>query len=211
MDALIFGGIVLAAYLAGSIPFGFLIGKFYGKDIRTLGSCNIGATNVTRVIGKVPGKICFFLDLLKGYLPVFFAGLIGGRLTSPWSEYLTIVTALAVILGHMFSIYLKFKGGKGVATSAGGILALAPLACITGLAVWVVVFKLSRYVSLGSIVAAAVLPVAGSIYNALGWNRLSAPVIFFLYFAGTLTIIKHHQNIRRLLNGSENRFEKKNK
>lgn len=142
-----------ASYLIGSIPFGYLIGRLHGIDIRKVGSGNIGATNVTRSIGRIAGKICFFLDFLKGALPVVLVNMTFEENTAN----LALAAGLAVILGHVFPIYLRFRGGKGVATAAGVALALAPYPLLCALAVWVVTFLTSRYVSLASIVAAASL------------------------------------------------------
>ena len=126
---------IIFAYICGSIPWGYIIGKVNGIDIRTVGSKNIGATNVTRCVGKKAGKLCFALDFLKGLLPVLLAqylakrGLTGGEIT-------TLIVVFATIIGHIFPVFLNFKGGKGVSTAAGAIMALAPYALITALAVW---------------------------------------------------------------------------
>ena len=157
-DILIAVAFVLGSYLLGSIPFGFIIGKCHGIDVRQLGSKNIGATNVTRCVGKFSGKLCFLLDFIKGALPVLAAQ---WYLTSPpeYKVYWVIAVLFAAVLGHMFPVFLKFRGGKGVSTAAGAVLALVPYALLIALLVWVVVFLVSRYVSLASIAAAAVLPI----------------------------------------------------
>ncbi len=145
MDAntiLLYAGTLLGAYLVGAVPFGLLIGFLNGKDVRKEGSCNIGATNVTRVVGKWWGKLCFLCDFLKGFLPVILTM----RMLDPGSGWLTALAAVAVMVGHIFPVYLGFKGGKGVSTAAGAALALCPLAVVIAGAVWVVVFFLSRYV-----------------------------------------------------------------
>lgn len=188
------------AYLTGSIPFGLLISKAKGKDIRTMGSGNIGATNVLRCIGKPLGITCFVLDVLKGYLPAALFPLIGQ--TDP---AFGILFGAAAILGHNFPVFLKFKGGKGVATSAGMLLGVAPLAVVIGLLVWALVFKLSGYVSLGSIIAALVVVV-------VGWTAGYGPVISVaLTLLGALSIYRHRENIKRLADGTENKFQKKPK
>ena len=133
-----------AAYLIGAIPFGYLIGRLHGIDIRKVGSGNIGATNVTRTVGKIQGKICFLLDFLKGALPVALVNSVFMQDTAN----LALAAGLAVILGHIFPIYLKFRGGKGVATAAGVALALAPYPLLCALLVWLVTFLTTRYVSL---------------------------------------------------------------
>jgi len=188
------------AYLIGSVPFGLLIAKTQGVDIRTQGSGNIGATNVLRCLGKPLGITCFVLDVLKGYLPAALFPTLGNC-----APAFGILFGAAAILGHNFPVYLKFKGGKGVATSAGVLLGVAPLAVVIGLLTWVIVFKLSSYVSLGSIVAAAVVAI-------VGWVRVGTygPVTAAaLTLLGALTIWRHRENIQRLLKGEENKFEKK--
>ena len=203
---------ILAAYLLGSIPWGFLIGRYYGVDVRKEGSKNIGATNVTRCVGKGAGKLCFALDFLKGALPVVAAQYFfnGGKCF----EYAVIATLFAVVIGHMFPVFLKFHGGKGVSTAAGAIMALTPIPLIIALVVWVVVFLVSRYVSLASIAAAAVLPIVAWIFYLIGFGSdlaRSQGVLIFLTIIALLAILRHHANILRLLNGTENRFGKKEK
>ena len=195
----------LASYLLGAVPFGLLIGFARGVDIRTVGSKNIGATNVLRSVGKPWGITTFFLDALKGFVPAFVFPILGNRLGAdfPSLEIAGLIGGAAAILGHNFPVYLGFKGGKGVATSAGMVLGLAPLSVMLGLGVWAVVFYSLRYVSLASIVAA--LSVIG-----FGWwyypGRLLPVTLTVL---GVLVIARHHANIRRLLNGTESRFVKK--
>lgn len=199
-----------ASYLIGSIPFGYLIGRLHGVDIRTVGSGNIGATNVTRSIGKIQGKICFFLDFLKGALPV---ALVNAAFTEDTAN-LALLAGLAVILGHIFPLYLRFRGGKGVATAAGVALALAPYPLLCALAVWVITFLSSRYVSLASIVAAASLPIIAVLFMGLGIGTpfpLANSTILFFAFIAFLAILRHVSNIRRLLNGTESRFDSKGK
>ena len=202
---------IFCSYLAGSIPFGYLIGRWNGKDIRTLGSGNIGATNVTRVIGKGWGRLCFALDFLKGFLPVLTVKLLTGS---------TLYAAIAVfctVIGHMLPVWLKFKGGKGVSTAAGGLLAFSPLALISAAVVWVVLFFASRYVSLARIFAAVSLPLFCLLYSVTGlycalkmpsWDKLELGILAAL---AVLTVLKHTSNIKRLCNGTENRFERKKK
>jgi glycerol-3-phosphate acyltransferase PlsY len=196
-----------AAFLIGGIPFGFLIGKWNGKDIRKEGSCNIGATNVTRVVGKWWGKLCFLLDFLKGALPVFLVMHVVKD--DPYGIFPAAV-AFAVVAGHIWPVYLKFKGGKGVATAAGAFLPLCWPALLTALTVWVLVFLTSRYVSLASILAAAVFLLTAFLFYVLfpGIGPGSACLIPILVLS-LLTIYKHRSNITRLLNGTENRFEKR--
>ena len=192
--------------------FGFIIGKMHGVDIRKVGSGNIGATNVTRSVGKVAGKICFALDMLKGLLPVLILKLLVARgvIAPPAGGLGEVAVVLAVVLGHMFTIYLGFKGGKGIATALGAVAAIAPVPAAAAFLVWLLVFKISGFVSLGSIVAALVLPVF--IYLA-GWLGITAPaapalLIFFVLLA-LVAVWTHRSNIKRLLNGTENSFKKK--
>jgi glycerol-3-phosphate acyltransferase PlsY len=192
--------LTLAAYLIGSVPFGLLISKTQGKDIRSLGSGNIGATNVLRCLGKPLGITCFVLDVLKGFLPAFFFPMVGNS-----GADTGILFGAAAILGHNFPVFLKFKGGKGVATSAGVLFGVAPLAVVIGLVVWVTVFKISGYVSLGSIVAAVVVVIAGW---TLGYGTVTAIALTLL---GALSIYRHRSNIQRLIKGEENKFERKKK
>ena len=181
----------VGSYLLGSIPTGFLWAKARGIDIRTVGSGNIGATNVMRTLGKGPGITVLLIDAAKGFLPVF---LVKGQGTT-----LQIICCLAVIAGHNWTCWLKFKGGKGVATSAGAMAAMLPwpLACVLG--AWAVVFGISRYVSVASICGALTLPVA------TWWLTSDPTLLVFTGVLGALVIYKHKSNIQRLLAGTENR------
>ena len=198
------------SYLIGAIPFGFIIGKCFHKDIRKEGSGNIGATNVTRVIGKWWGRLCFFLDFLKGWAPVFAANCYFSTPETQASGLLLLTAGAATILGHMFPIYLKFKGGKGISTAAGVALALAGWTLLAAGLVWVVVFLISRYVSLASILAAATLPVAAAALN-LWYKPVPCSIQIFFCFIAVVAIYKHRSNIVRLKNGTELRFERKKK
>ena len=198
--------IVTAAYLIGAIPFGFLIGKLNGKDIRREGSCNIGATNVTRVVGKSWGKLCFLCDFLKGFLPVFLV-----MRFHPEDGWLIALTALAAMLGHIFPVYLGFKGGKGVSTAAGAALALCPAAVLGAGVVWAAVFFLFRYVSLASLAAAVTLPAMAWILKLFAGAALPLPVGILLIVFALLTFWRHRSNIVRLMNGTESRFVKNKK
>ena len=202
---------ILGAYMLGSIPWGFIIGRIYGVDVRTVGSKNIGATNVTRTVGRIPGKVCFALDFLKGGLPVLAAQQVSWQGNAEW---VVIAVMLATILGHIFPVFLQFKGGKGISTAAGVIMALAPFPLLVALAVWVVVFFVSRYVSLASISAAAVLPVVAWAFAMVNIGKPMAQskwTLIFLTVVAVLAIVRHHANIRRLLNGTESRFGKDKK
>jgi len=198
--------LVVGAYLVGAIPFGLVIGKLHGVDIRKVGSGNIGATNVTRAVGRTAGKVCFALDLLKGALPVLAAQLI-----YPGVYWLPLVCGAAAVVGHIFPVYLKFRGGKGVSTAAGVALALAPLPLVCAAAIWVASFFIWRYVSLASILAALTLPLFALLFIRLGWGTATARswlTFGFLTAAAAITVLRHTENIKRLLNGTENRFGK---
>jgi len=188
----------LIAYLIGSIPFGLLIAKSKGIDIRTQGSGNIGATNVLRVIGKRWGFFTLFLDLLKGFIPAFFFPLLLKQSTD-WG----VLFGIAAILGHTFPVYLKFKGGKGVATSAGMLLGVAPAAMGVGFLAWGICMLITRYVSLSSIFAAISITITIWIKEEYQQNRLSQIILTLL---AALVIWLHRTNIQRLLNGTENKI-----
>ncbi|MCX5660056.1 MAG: glycerol-3-phosphate 1-O-acyltransferase PlsY [Planctomycetota bacterium] len=206
---------VAAGYLSGSIPFGLLIGKARGVDVRKAGSGNIGATNVGRVLGRKWGGFCFALDVLKGLLPVLIAGLVlgyaGRRDLDPADAWRWLAVAIAAVLGHVFPVWLGFKGGKGVATALGVLLGFWPVLTLPGLAAlvtWVAVVAVTRYVSLGSVLAAIALPA----YVAVGAWLAQTPVarvVPFLVVTGlmaALVIARHRANIARLLAGTENKL-----
>lgn len=204
--------IFLVSYLFGAIPWGFVIGKAKGIDIREHGSKNIGSTNVTRTLGKKWGMLCFVLDFLKGFLPSFIAIFILPKYLGITGNYADVCVILAIVgsfIGHIFPIYLKFKGGKGVATGAGALLALTPLAVVIGLAMWFIIFKISRYVSVASILAAAIVAVLTCVFSVSNIYPISITHQIFVAIICLIAIIKHKTNIVRLLNGTENRFEKK--
>lgn len=195
----------MIAYLLGSIPTGFLVAKARGVDIRTVGSGNIGATNVFRILGKAAGVFVLVVDAAKGWLAVFIVA----KLVSGWFypeggpaalEWFRLCAGVAAILGHNYTCWLHFKGGKGIATSAGVLVALVPVPLLIVLGVWIVVFAFSRYVSLASLCAAFVLPFATW---ALGG---SLTIILVTGALAALAIYKHKANIQRLLNGTENRI-----
>lgn len=195
----------LAAYLLGSIPTGYLVAKAKGIDIRSVGSGNIGATNVFRTLGKPAGIFVLLVDALKGFLAVWLTREISPQfnLTAEDIEMHMIVAGVGAILGHNYTCFLKFKGGKGIATSAGVLIALAPLAFLVVFAVFILVVFISRYISLGSIIAAFSLPIAVWFFNG------TRTMIVVMAALGALAIYKHKANIGRLLNGTENKFGKK--
>ena len=202
-----------AAYLLGSIPFGFLLVRFIRhEDVRASGSGNIGATNVARSGGKGLGIATLALDLLKGLFAVLLAFALAHRY-APWQAQpadlarahafdLASVAAVAAILGHVFPVWLAFRGGKGVATALGVFLALVPRTTLCLFAIFLVVFLFTRYVSLASIVAAASFPLVAFFFLP----HPDSIVVFAFMFIPFLIVVKHHANIRRLLAGTENRF-----
>ena len=198
----------LLAYLFGSLPTGFLVARAKGVDIRTVGSKNMGATNVFRVLGKGPGILVLLVDALKGalavlLLPRLLAGLTGPEPAVVW---LPLIAALGAVLGHNYTCWLGFKGGKGIATSAGVLAALVPWAFLVTLAVWLLVFAAGRYVSLASVVAAAALPVATVLTTTKGQR---VPLTGLTLALALLAIWKHKPNLERLVKGTEHRFGKK--
>ncbi len=196
----------LAAYLIGSIPTGYLMARAKGVDIRNVGSGNIGATNVFRILGKGPGIAVLLIDALKGYLPArFLPALFLPNVAGQDSryQYLAIVAGFFAIIGHNYTCWLRFKGGKGVATSAGVLIAWVPMAFLIALGSWLVVLGVSRFVSLASILAALVLPLAVWGTGEPGLMIGIATVI------SALAIYKHRANIQRLRAGTENRIGKK--
>jgi glycerol-3-phosphate acyltransferase PlsY len=191
----------LAAYLFGALPFGLMIAKWSkGIDVREHGSGNIGATNVYRVVGKPAGVVVFILDVLKGLIPPTAAHAL--RLGDWW----VVCAGFAAILGHNFSPFLRFKGGKGVSTSLGVLFGVAPKVGLTAWALWGVALALTGYVSVGSILAAAALaPLSLLLYPG------QRAILLFCLVAGAFSIVKHRANIIRLRNGTESNFKRKPK
>jgi glycerol-3-phosphate acyltransferase PlsY len=202
MNSYLVPGIFVIGYLIGSIPFGYLIAKARGVDILSTGSGSPGATNVKRVISKGAGNLCFVLDALKGFISAGWPVLIFASTFEAGSSLPGIAGFLGAIIGHSFSVFLKFRGGKGVATTMGGLLALMPLVLILGIAVWLVVFYSTHYVSLGSLCFGITLPLSSVLMG------LANEEIGLAAFLGLLIVVRHHANIRRLLAGTENRFTK---
>ena len=201
----------VAAYLVGSVPFGFWIARARGVDLRAVGSGNIGAANVSRALGRYWGTIVLMLDLLKGFVPTcgVMLGQVHLRERGLLPVLMGVVVGLGCILGHNFTIFLKFRGGKGVATSAGVFLVLAAEALFVSLAVYVLARVVFKYFSLASILAAASLPVAAIwIPKWITWGdpmkwEGGLPVVCFSVLAAGMVIARHHQNIRRLIAGTE--------
>lgn len=189
--------VCMLAYLLGSIPFGVMLAKFRRVDLRQHGSGNIGATNVARTLGKTAGILTLLGDCGKGYLAVWIAGQL---LEAQWA---VAVAGLMAFLGHVFSIFLKFKGGKGVATGLGIFLYLIPWAGLTSIGVFAISLAFTRYVSVSSIVAAISIPWLGIYFQAPG------PSIYVATAAAIITTLRHRENIQRLVDGTESKFVEK--
>ncbi len=207
--------LIPVAYLVGSIPFGLIVGLARGVDVRAAGSGNIGATNVGRLLGKQFFFLVFFLDLMKSLVPMAIASWIVHGTPEAQRDaplyFVWLLVGFAAVMGHMFSLFLRFKGGKGVATSAGVVLGLYPYFTLAGLAVvgvFLAVFFTSRYVSLGSIAAAFAFPVLYFVIGtSFGWPILTRqlPLLVFAIVMASLVVWKHRSNIVRLRNGTESR------
>jgi len=196
-------GIILS-YLLGGIPFGYLIAITKGIDIRAEGSGNIGATNVSRVLGRKYGLIIFFLDMFKGFVAVFFVPLLFSEIKFPTmaDNLLVILCGFSAVLGHAFPVYLKFRGGKAVATSFGIFVWLAPIAIAISFAAWITTVLVSRYVSLGSIIGtlALVAVIIWVVDSPFGDNSY---ITYLSVAVAILVIIKHTSNIKRIITGTE--------
>jgi acyl-phosphate glycerol 3-phosphate acyltransferase len=208
MAALSLGLTLLLSYLAGAIPFGYLVARGRGVDIRKQGSGNIGATNVGRVLGKPFGVLVFLLDFAKGAAPPLLARWWASahELELP-SDSLPVAAAVAAFLGHLFPIYLRFRGGKGVATAAGAVSVLLPGPAVAALLAWLVVVLASRYVSLASLSAAVVLCGVRLLFTPQPWDDAHRIVTLFCLLAAGLIFVRHRANIGRLLRGNENRLK----
>ncbi len=196
--------VALGGYLLGSIPTGYLVAKARGIDIRTVGSKNMGATNVFRTLGKVPGILVLFVDALKGYaasawLADALLKILNASNSDPQTNHL--IAGIAAVLGHNYTCWLQFKGGKGIATTAGVFLALAPVAVGIAIALWIVAFVATRYVSIASILAAVALP------TAVWFTQENLALRIIAIILGVLAIYKHRANIQRLRNGTEHRIQ----
>ena len=190
----------LGSYLLGAIPTGLVLTQlFSATDIRAGGSGNIGATNVTRLLGKKFGVLTLLGDMLKGFLPVYIGALLFPDANGGTDYMILSIFGLAAFLGHLFPVYLKFKGGKGVATGFGIFACLAPAPLVLVLVLFVIIVAVSRYVSLGSLSAAIVLPLLIIFYG------YPLPVVALGIVLGFLVFIKHQDNIQRLLQGTENK------
>jgi len=195
----------ILSYFLGAVPFGLLLSRVKGVDIRQVGSKNIGATNVFRSVSKTLGVLTFVADGLKGFVPAWLFPKIvaawGHGAPPPW---LGLLFAALAIAGHTWPVYIKFKGGKGVATSAGALIGIAPAATGIGLVTWILAMALTRYVSVSSIAAALIVPAAG--WGLYAKQGLALPIA--LTVIGLLIVWRHKGNIQRLMNGTEHRFGK---
>ena len=191
--------LVAAAYLIGSIPFGVIVARFYKVNLREQGSGNIGATNALRVMGRKAGIVTLLGDMLKGSVAVYLAMRFGGYETA-------LVAAAAVVIGHDFSVFTGFKGGKGVATSFGVLLALEPLLTLAALVIWIATVAIFRISSLGALVSFIAVPLIVMLNNQSG-----RPLLILTVFLTVLIFFKHMENIGRLLKGEESRIGQKNR
>lgn len=200
-------GAVAVAYFLGGIPFGYLIGRSQGLDIREHGSGNIGATNVVRVLGKKLGYSCFLLDFGKGLAPVLVAAKVFSD--SSQSGWPPALVALATVCGHVFSPYLKLRGGKGVATATGALLGVAPIPLLCAVACWVGLYLLTRTVAVASIAAAVSLPIFALLGNATQFSRTAPTAMSLLVLIAAMIVIRHRSNIQRMLAGAEHSFSER--
>jgi glycerol-3-phosphate acyltransferase PlsY len=201
---------VLGSYLLGSIPFGYLVGKIGGIDIRKIGSGNIGATNVVRALGKRYGYPVFVLDFLKGLGAVKISMSLATDVRPEWGspEIFGVLAAVASVIGHSFPLWLKFRGGKGVATSAGALFGLMPVATLIAALIWLLVFWFTRYVSVASLVTVVALPLLILIMTRL--NQIQGNALFYSSLGIAAVVIwRHRSNFSRLMRGSEPRFTRK--
>ena len=204
--------LIVAAYLFGSVPFGLIIAKAHGKDLRAIGSGNIGATNVSRALGRKWAYFCFLLDVLKGLGPTLVAVLLVSSPPAIIELLLVLAVGVAAILGHVFPVYLKFKGGKGVATSFGVALGLWPyysVCAFAAIAIWVVIVLIWRYISLASMVASVAFPVAlvAAIMLVPAWQLSQLwPLLIAATAIPIMVILRHRENIKRLRAGTETKI-----
>ena len=201
--------IALLSYLMGSVPAGYIAGRFAGIDIRRVGSGNIGATNVLRVLGKPYGYAVFLFDFCKGVGAVRVSILIinAAHPGNQESELVGIMAGVLCVLGHTYPVWLGFKGGKGVATSAGVLFGLMPPAALTVLAVWFVTFQATKYVSVASIVAAVALPVTTAVM--VRFEKAGMPLVYFSACLAVVIVWRHRSNVSRLMKGTEPSFRRK--
>ena len=199
--------VVVGAYFLGAIPFGWLVARARAVDILRVGSGNIGATNVAREVGMGWGLLVFLLDSAKGAVPVLLAGRLGPMSDIEMPPHgVEVLAGVAAFLGHLFPIYLGFRGGKGVATGAGVAVALVPIITLIALATWGLTLALTRYVSIASIFAGALVFVLRVAFTPDPWGRDEVVITLFCLFGSTLVALRHATNIRRLFAGIEPRM-----
>jgi len=202
--------VALIGYLVGSFPAGYIAGRIVGIDIRNAGSGNIGATNVLRVLGKPFGYAVFLVDFIKGLgavvLSIFIAQ--NGKPSESIVEFCGTLSGICCVIGHVYPVWLRFRGGKGVATSIGVLFGLVPIAALVMSTVWILTFEITRYVSVASITAALTLPIT---VGAMFWFKyLNTPVLFYFSLClAAVVVVRHRSNISRLRNGTEPRFVRK--
>ena len=204
MAAIIF----LLSYLVGSFPSGYLIGRFNGIDIRKYGSKNIGATNVRRILGRDWSVLCFILDFLKGLIPVLVFGKAMGSHCAVGAEYGALLAGIGSICGHIFPVWLRFKGGKGVATSLGVVAGMAFLPLLIGGLTWLAIFHFKRIVSLASIGAVIAVTVIAAFFQLIHWHAPGWSCVMLFAVLTGMVIFRHKDNIERLRLGTENVFKK---
>jgi glycerol-3-phosphate acyltransferase PlsY len=197
-------GLPIFAYLLGSISWGLVLTRLFSSvDIRKQGSGNIGATNVSRVAGSTLGMLTFVGDILKGVIPVFIAVLVSDAFDR-WMDFYLSIVALGAFLGHLYPVFTKFKsGGKGVATTAGCFVVLAPWACLIALGAFILLISISRYISVGSLAAAIILPFA------VWFSTFSIPLTVCAAMMAVFIFLRHRQNIKRLFSGTEPKFKER--
>ncbi len=200
MSALEYILVAVVGYLVGSIPFAVLIGRIHGVDILKEGSGSPGATNVKRSVGRMAGNLCFVVDFMKGLIAAGWPQLPFLGFSNPL--VLGIVGLLAAVIGHSFSVFISFRGGKGVSTTIGGLLAIMPMVLLVAIVVWAIVYHLTRYVSLASIILGVSLPLLATLFKE------SVQVVGLCVFISLFIIVRHRSNIKRLIAGTEDRFSK---
>lgn len=206
----ILAGVALLAYLLGSLPTGYIAGRLVGVDIRKVGSGNVGATNVTRALGKRFGYPVFLVDFAKGLAAVMLAVIMAkaAQSSAQFVDLCAAIGAICSLMGHSYSIWLGFRGGKGVATLMGALFGINWITALIVCVVWVVVFEATRYVSLASIAAAVALPIALAIMLFL--KELPTPIpLYFSFCLGAIVVVRHRSNLSRLVKGTEPRFVRK--
>ncbi|PYK91966.1 MAG: acyl-phosphate glycerol 3-phosphate acyltransferase [Verrucomicrobia bacterium] len=206
----ILAGVALLAYLLGSLPTGYIAGRLVGVDIRKVGSGNVGATNVTRALGKRFGYPVFLVDFAKGLAAVMLAVIMAkaAQSSAQFVDLCAAIGAICSLMGHSYSIWLGFRGGKGVATLMGALFGINWITALIVCVVWIVVFEATRYVSLASIAAAVALPIAVAIMLFL--KELPTPIpLYFSFCLGAIVVVRHRSNLSRLAKGTEPRFVRK--